>query len=264
MFVPQVADAQFARTRVVAACGGLKRLLRGLKDPDRSVTADIHAIRKLCKSLRGGFTLFQLEKSSGLEIQAIGRLLSGPRDAVSRLNTWNKLAWNEDPRVAAVITGLLKHQTHVAGRRPPAKTIAWCVDHVAAARLELDALPVDQLAGHLAGGLEILEHRTFRRCHQLDHRAAKNFHKARKALKAWLGAVGFLPDGAISQNPELAQLAELLGDENDLATLSAWLKNHGFTGKFAPGLRTTLKTARHQLQQEAIRDAAGLLPRIPN
>ena len=59
------------------------------------------------------------------------------------------------------------------------------------------------------------------RCRKLDHRAEEDFHEARKALKAWTGALGFLHEGTVKVEPILHELAELLGDENDLATLSA-------------------------------------------
>jgi hypothetical protein len=252
---PNESDTSFARERLATGCDTMKQLLLGLLDAKGKVAEEVHAIRKLGKSLRGGFSLFRLEKSSALEIQAIGRLLSGPRDAVSRLNTWNKLAWNEDPKVSAAISGLLDQHTHSAARRPPPETIKWCVERADAAQKELNALPVEELAATITKGLKKLEERAIKRCRKLDHRAEEDFHEARKAVKALLGAIGFLPEGAVSLDPRLNDLAELLGDENDLATLSHWLESHGFTPRFAPGLWKTIRAARHRLQKKVIKNA---------
>jgi hypothetical protein len=264
MHGPQETDAQFARERLVNACDTMKLLLLRLLDSQQSVAGQVHAIRKLSKCLRGGFSLLQLEKSSARKIQAISRLLSGPRDAVSRLNTWNILAWNSDPQVAAVIAGLLDQQTHSAAHRPPPKTISWCIDHVAAARIALLDVPTQNLTGKIAHGLAKLERKAFQRCRKLDHRAEADFHEARKALKAWLGAIGYLPDGIIPKDPKLDKTAELLGDENDLATLAVWLKSHGFTAKLVPDLWQTLKASRRELQRQAIKEAACLTPSSPD
>jgi hypothetical protein len=242
--------------KLSAGCETMKRLLVGLLDSKGKVAEEVHAIRKLGKSLRGGFSLFRLEKSSALEIQAIGRLLSGPRDAVSRFNTWNKLAWENDPLVSSAIRLLLEQQTHSAARRPPPETIHWCVARVNAALGELQELPVRNLPGILGKGLKKLKRRALKRCKNLDHRSERDFHETRKALKALLGAAAFLPEGTVSVDPQLHDLAELLGDENDLATLSVWLGNHGFTKRFTPDLWKTLAAARRKIQKQVIRDVA--------
>ena len=251
-------DALAARSRLAAGCDQMKDLLNGLLDSKGRVAEEVHAIRKLGKSLRGGFTLFRLDKSAALEIQAIGRLLAAPRDAVSRQNTWRKLKWEADPGLAAAIAGLLEIHVHSAARRPPHETITWASARVDAALAELEPLPSADLARRIAEGLAKLEQRLIKRCRRLDHRAEEDFHEARKALKAWLGAVGFLPEGTLTADPLLHEMAEFLGDENDLATLSAWLDEHGFTKHFAPDLWETLRASRKRLQKRAIKDAAKL------
>jgi hypothetical protein len=259
MNFPNEFDTQEAGGKLASGCESLRNLLLGLLDSKGRVAEEVHAIRKLGKSLRGGFSLFRLDKTSAVEIQAVGRLLSGPRDAVSRLNTWNKIAWNRDLKVANAIAGLLEQHTHSAARRPPPETIAWCLDRVDAASQGLIEMPTGNLADRVAGGLCKLRRKTLKRCRKLDHRAQEDFHEARKALKAWLGAVGFLPKGIVPEDPHLDRMAELLGDENDLATLSAWLADHGFTAKFAPDLWKSLKAARYKLQRQVIEDSAKLL-----
>lgn len=236
----------------------MKELLTGLLDSRGKVAEEIHAIRKLGKSLRGGFALFMLGKSAALEIQAIGRLLSGPRDAVSRFNTWNKLGWVGDPVISAAITGLLEQQTHSAARRPPPESMTWCVERVGKALDELQSLPAEHLPERIAKGLAKLEKRTLTRCRKLDAQADEDFHEARKAVKAWLGALGFLPENSVKIDPVLHDLAEQLGDENDLATLADWLNEHGFTRRFAPELWNAIKTSRQRLQRKVIKDTERL------
>ena len=120
------SDARFAAGKLAGSCDDLKKQLLGLLDSSGRVAEEVHSIRKLGKSLRGGFSLFGLKQSSGGEIQAIGRLLSEPRDATSRLKTWNTLAWNGDPPVAAAIAALINQQTRSTSRRPPgAGTSRW-------------------------------------------------------------------------------------------------------------------------------------------
>lgn len=236
----------------------MKDLLRGLLDSSGRVAEEIHAIRKLGKSLRGGFALFGLEKESATEIQAVGRLLSEPRDAVSRFKTWNKLGWNDEPSVAAAIAKLLEQQTHSAARRPPPETIEWCLARVDSAIHRLTALESENLEKTFGKGLSKLEARVLKRCSKLNHRDEEDFHEARKAVKAWLGAIAFLPEGSIEVDARLHQMGELLGDENDLATLAAWLEAHGFTKNFAPALWSQIKQSRRTLQKRVIQDGRKL------
>lgn len=252
-------NARFASVQLATGCDQIERLLKGLLDSRGRVAEEVHAIRKLGKSLRGGFSLFRLAKNSSKEIQAIGRLLSGPRDAVSRLSTWRKLAWEGDPSTVEAIFGLLEQQTHSAARRPPAATMAWCVERVAAARGNLLDLPVESYVSRMEVGMAKLGKQVLKRCRALDQVDGEVFHDARKALKAYLGALGFLPEGTIPRDPTMVELAEILGDENDLATLSHWLEKHGFTADFAPGLWQKITESRKLLQKRAMQDAAALV-----
>jgi CHAD domain len=252
-------DVQIASQRLAGSCDVMEQLLNGLLDAKGRVAEEVHAIRKLGKSLRGGFSLFRLGETSAKEIQAIGRLLSGPRDAVSRLATWDKLGWDGDAAATAAIGGLLLQQTHSAARRPPPETIAWCVARVTAARQNLLELPQAELATRISTGLKKLDKQVTKRCKRLNHDGEEDFHDARKALKAYLGALGFLPEGAITLDLKLLELPEILGDENDLATLSTWLDQHGFTENFVPVLWKKLEKSRSRLRKRAIRDAAQQL-----
>lgn len=258
MSPPDHDTASSARERLLHDCEKMKQLLHGLLDSKGRVAEEIHAIRKLGKSLRGGLALFGLGKSAALDIQAIGRLLAAPRDAVSRYNTWNKLGWVGEPAATTAIGGLLEQQTHSAARRPPTEAIDWCVARVDAACSELLALPDDTLADRCIEGLAKLRRRVRARCRDLKQGREEDFHEARKALKAWLGAIGFLPNDQTAENSLPYKLAESLGDENDLATLGTWLNQHGFTERFLPDLWHTLTAARKRLQIKA----TGESPRL--
>jgi len=259
MEIPDSPPAVAARDRLIEGCESMSRLLQGLLDSKGRVTDEVHAIRKLGKSLRGGFSLFGLAKSSAREIQAIGRLLSGPRDAVSRRNTWEKLGWESDSLVATTILGLLDQHTHSAARRPPPEAIAWCIERVDHAREALVALSEEALEDTIAKGLRHLG-KNVKKCSRRIHRCGEeDFHNTRKALKAYLGAIGFLQSGEITPDPKMTELAELLGDENDLATLSDWLIEHGFTDRFAPELWKKLEKSRRKLQDRATDDARSII-----
>lgn len=247
-------DAQFARQQLAQACDKIEHLLHGLLDSKTRIAEQVHTIRKLGKSLRGGFSLFLLGKNAAIEIQAIGRMLAGPRDAVSHFSTWHKLAWTEAS--AAAIDGLLDQQTHSAARRPPPASIAWCIARVAIARQQLLDLPPENLCAQLNHGLHKLRNKVSTRTHNLNLHSEHNFHDARKALKAYHGALSFLPEGRIPLNPKTAELPELLGDENDLSTLSHWLNAHGFTEKLVPTLWLKLQQTRHNLRQSIILEIA--------
>lgn len=252
---------QFASEQLIANCELMVRRLFGLLDSKGRVAEEVHAIRKLGKSLRGGFALLRLGNSSAREIQVIGRLLSGPRDAVSRLSTWEKIGWADDASATSAIHELLVQQTHSAARKPPKETVDWCVERVTAARMNLEAVSTEELPDRLSRGLRKLQKRVAKRCRSLDRRGEENFHDARKALKAYLGALACLPEGFFSLEQKLAELPELLGDENDLATLSFWLEDHGFTELFVPTLWGKIEEARHKLRKEIILVVAELFPR---
>ncbi len=258
MISPNEKDARFAHEKLIACCDAMKHLLLGLQCPKGPVVDDIHAIRKLGKSLRGGFSLFGLSATSAREIQAIGRLLSGPRDAVSRFSTWQKLDWNEDHSAASAITGLLEQQAHAAALSPPAETISWCTERLDAATKNLQQVAATTLSDDLARSLSKLHRKLSKRCRKLELNGKEEFHDARKALKAYLGAIGFLPEGRIPLDPKITELAEILGDENDLTTLSAWLESHGFTRHFVPSLWNAITKAHRKFRKQAICDVAAL------
>ncbi|MES2996195.1 MAG: CHAD domain-containing protein [Verrucomicrobiota bacterium] len=249
-------SAALAREKLSTACVEMKRLLDALRDPHHGRVADeIHAIRKQGKILRGGFELFRLKPTAGREIQAIGRLLSGSRDAVSRCSTWRKLDVSGDEQTVAAIAALLEQQIHISTRRPPEVSINWCHARVDAAMELLDSLPARELPERVSKGWKKLQRRARKLCHSLERRNEHRFHEARKALKAWSGAAVFLTDEHPLKEPAPA-LMEELGDENDLTVLAAWLRTHGFTPRFAPGVWDILEQKQNKLRRHLVK--AGL------
>ena len=89
-----------------------------------------------------------------------------------------------------------------------------------------------------------MQKKVWRRLGALASHNEEDFHDARKALKAFIGVAGFLPERAEPLDPKLAEIADLLGDVNDSATLSDWLTAHGFSEKFAPGVWKLVKKSR--------------------
>lgn len=241
-----------AKRRLMRDCDGMKGLLGGLAEPGRKVATDVHAIRKLGKSLRGGFHVFGMGDTAAREIQAIGRLLAAPRDAVSRQSTWRKLKWSGDGALAEAIEALLDGQVRAAARRPNREVLDWCHARVDSALLWVKDLPDEEGRLRLAGGIAKLRKKLKIRCKRLSRRNEEDFHEVRKAVKAWLGATVLLPELILEAVENCDELAEVLGDENDLATLSEWLLAHGFTGRFAPGLWSSIDAKRLALQNEAI------------
>lgn len=256
---PDDSNALHAHDQLLAGLATLHGMLTRLQTSEGTAAEEIHAIRKFTKSLRGGFALLGLGKSAAKEIQAIGRLLSCVRDAVSRRSTWEKLAWNADPAAASTIRACLAAEVRIADLRPSPEVVAWCHARLAGARRELGDLPQDELPGRMSRGQARLRHRVRKCCKSLSHDEAKYFHELRKALKACLGAMEFLPQAVTPADPILAELAEMLGDENDLTTLAAWLRAHGFTKRFVPDLWKCLGNEQRKARKRAVRDATALL-----
>lgn len=250
--------AAFARHEVLDACDRLKQQLRELRKSREATAGGVHEIRKRAKAVRGGLALFRIGQSAGREIQAIGRLLSATRDAASRQATWDRLGWQEDARVAAAISSLLGQQSEAMSGPPPPGAVAWCLERVDAAQRNLRQLPAETLTKSFRQGLTRLGRRLRQRCGRLECGRDAGFHEARKAVKAWTGARRFLPAGLPRDHRSLDRLAERLGHENDLATLSGWLEEHGFTERFAPDLWKTVGKARHRLQRKVIRHLPSL------
>jgi len=245
-----------AARRLADGCRELDGLLQALATGE-DIALRVHAVRKLGKSLRGGCAVFGLEKPAGRQIQAVGRLLAASRDAVSRRQTWDRLGWNDGSPAATAIVALLDNQVAATAIAPPAEAIAWCRERVAAALAAVAALDPATLDARAEKGLKKLARAVVKRCRRMPRRGEEDFHDARKALKAHLGAGRFVHGTSGGDTPHAA-LAELLGDENDLATLHAWLVAHGFTRAMVPELISRIDQRREPLRARAIQLAEAI------
>lgn len=255
----EMETALAARERLAEECARMEQMLAEVPLPGGPAAADIHAIRKLAKSLRGGLALIGLKRNAARDIQAVGRLFGSARDAASRRHTWERLGWNDDPAAALAIGHLLDQQARAADRQPPAESIDWCRQRVALAQGKVRDLEADELPDRLSKGFKKIRRGLRKKLGALDRRGGQAYHDARKAVKAYLGARDYMVADSTTVDPRLVELAEVLGDENDLATLAAWLRGHGFTKRHVPGLWNKLVGKKHQLRKAAARDAAAIL-----
>lgn len=225
------------RERLLGLCDTMEARLHGLLDSKRRVSDEVHEIRKLGKALRGGLILVGMPAETVRAVAAVGRLLAGQRDAVSRRKTWERLGWEdgphvEDPSVRAV-GAMLEKQARSAGRRPPQEAVVWAEARIWEVRKALARSSEVELQEELPQGVRRLRRRVCKRLKQLGMMECDKpaFHEARKALKAWLGAQALLAEPS---DGECAALAELLGDENDLTALETWLDARGFNKDMSP------------------------------
>ena len=251
------------RERLLDLCDAMETRLLGLLDSKRRVAEGVHEIRKVGKALRGGLALVGMPRATLGAVTAVGRLLAGQRDAVSRMKTWQRLGWEdrldvEDPAVSAV-TAMMEKLAHSARRRPPQQAVAWAVARIATVRAALAGQSEEALLANLPQGMRRLRQRLTKQLGKLGlrHRDEPAFHKARKALKAWLGAQALMGDDV---NSRCGRLAELLGDENDLSALEAWLNARGFCEPLAPRIWLHLGERHRALRADclAARDAPGI------
>lgn len=224
------------RDQIAGALDEMEHRLHGLLDSKGRVAEETHALRKLGKSIRGGLNLFGLPKSAVRAIGAIGRLLGGPRDAVSRRTTWQRLALADGPHAdeasVAAIGALLEQHARSAARRPPRQTVTWAEVRLRHTRVALSAIPEEDLSQRAEKGLKKLR-KSFRGHLRsiVTHHGEHEFHDLRKAIKAWLGALQHLGH---SPDERIKEFTDLLGDLNDLHVFAAWLDAHGFVRSLAP------------------------------
>ncbi len=255
---PATADVRYALNK---ACDEMLQRLQALLKPEHKVAKEVHALRKLGKSVRGGMVLLEIEPENVRTVIAVGRLLGGARDAVSRRTTWERLGLEEgpmagDPTVIAV-GALLNHHAKSATRRPPEEVVSWAVARVRQAKSALKQIPQDEVSERLEHGRKHLAKRLKKKLKRLEQGepGADELHGARKALKAWLGALAHLGETPL---PAMTALADLLGDINDLHTLGQWLHAHGFSPELAPEPWRALREKLHLLEKSALAEAPGV------
>jgi CHAD domain-containing protein len=253
--------AQDVRHTLNQVCDEMLHRLHALLKPEHKVAKEVHALRKLGKSVRGGMVLLEVEPENIRAVTAVGRLLGGARDAVSRRTTWERLGLEDgpmagDPTVIAV-GALLRNHAKSATHRPPEEVVSWAEARLRQAKATLKKIPEGEVAERLGNGRKHLAKRLKKRLKRLeqDDPGADELHGARKALKAWLGALAHLGE---TPPPAMTALADRLGDINDLHTLGEWLHAHGFSPELATEPWRALREKLHLLEKSALAEAPGV------
>lgn len=239
---------------LAAECEKLKQLLGRLPEAEETPTRELREIRRGVRSLRGGFKLLGLTKSTDRDLQAIARVLAAPREAIRRIEIWRKLGWIGDATIAAAVSSLLTQQAGSQLLAPTPAVIGWCASRLESATAALRGAPTKK-ATHTHGALKRLG-RTAARCALRMAASGSGFEAARKALRAWTTAVAVTGESEAPGLRNTARLAGLLRDERDLTRFADWLENHGFTRKLAPDLWRELKQTTATTRKDAIA-AAG-------
>lgn len=264
----KILDAEaalHAHQHLIAECAEMKASLLALGLEGQDPAPQIHAIRKHGKSLRGGCVLLGLEQAASREIQAIGKALSAARDATSRRNTWQKIQQaDENSEHTSAIAALLERDIQLANTTQPQALIDWCCQRIDSATAIIQALPEEKLETLANKGLSTLQKAVRKNCSALSHKKSGEFHECRKAIKAYLGAVKFLPEAHITPPDDWFELAEVLGDENDHTTLAKWLNANGFNAQLAPPIWKKLLKTQRKTQKRAIQTIQKAAKQKPN
>jgi len=241
---------------LIAACVEMERLLVGLNDSHGKVAEEILQVRKLGKSLRGALTLCGEPKPCIRWIAVIGRMLGGTRDATVRVKTWKSLESGEAApgSVEAAIGAMLELEASAANRRPPQAVIDWSQAALGQVVSRLAARSEEDLAVSCTEGAVRLERQLRKRLKRALQRVRnEDFHDCRKAAKAWRGGMSLvLPGVELPGSKEAKQLADSLGEENDLEVLARWLTRRGFTPATAGAAWKTLRKRQEKIRRRSI------------
>lgn len=246
-----------ARNGLLRAVDEMEQRLRGLLDAGSDLAEEIHELRKLGKRLRGAMMIAREDKALIRRLAVTGRVLGDSRDATVRAETWRRLAPEavEDGSVEAAIGALVAHQAAAAALRPPAEVVEWSIAALVALRERLEAESATELGQRCRQGAE----RMLRRLRKRLKRAAgeaedRDFHEARKSVKAWLGGVRLLAPGiGLPVERQLDELGDRLGEEHDLDEFGEWLLDHGFSPATAPRVWKRLPKLQSRARRRSLR-----------
>lgn len=245
-----------ARPAIIATCREMESLLSSLGSEPERVGEVIHALRKKGKVLRGALVMIGESKASIRRIALIGGMLGQARDAVVRLKTLSQLLPGEVAKESAesALLSLLEQEAYAASRQPPAEVVEWSLAALAKVRDRLEVKDDAEIAAAAAEGATKLERQFVKRLKRaLDRVRNQDFHDCRKTAKAWLGGMALTaPERALRGGQEAAQLADALGEENDLEVLSAWLSAQGFTHSICPTVWKVLRKRQEKVRRQSI------------
>lgn len=249
----------------------MERRLLSLLEVDGDLTREVHELRKLGKRLRGGLVIVQEAKPLMRWISVIGRLLGGTRDAVVRVDTWKTLGFDQPVKgsIEAVIAAMVEQSAARGAGEPPQEVVDWSLAALRQIRSRLENQSDEQLAEAGRKGSSRLLRRLRKRLRQaVEASDEKDFHEARKVVKAWLGGMGLVAPGQpLPGSPTLRKLADLLGSEHDFEVFGAWLDLQGFSTATAPRVRKRLAKLQSRSRRQSLalirKQALPVLKRLP-
>ena len=272
---------------------GVRRIARGQLDeahakldgtPKRKLGDGVHDARKSLKRLRAtvrlsrdalGETVYDSENTA---FRDTGRLLSGARDAEVLLETLDGIVERAGAELPAGTTAALRarlendHAHAVAKLRDDAGTVAVVVAELEAARMRAATWTFR------ADGIDALTpglKRIYRRGRKALRHAerdpsSEHLHEWRKRVKDLWHAEQILRPAAPKKMKKLAKrthaLADLLGDDHDLAELQRYVQTHADClqdGSTQAALLAVVDRRRADLQREALALGADLYSARP-
>ena len=221
------------------ACEQVERAIEELTGPDTNLPEAVHQARKRCKKIRGLLRLIRGSFSESYSeenawFRDLARRLSDARDAQAMLECFDKLyaTFSQELRTGA----LSSVRQALAGRRDAVQEDTQLPQRVRESADELQDAYARVLGWRLdSGGFAAIEKgllRTYRRACKAMHAcydspSPERFHEWRKRVKYhWyhlrlLREVWPAPMKVLAA--ETKQLADLLGDDHDLAVLHRML-----------------------------------------
>ena len=255
----QTSDFELAQGE--PAGPGLKRIARAQLDAitahlDRHDDRSVHEARKAFKRLRALVRLTrdqlgdEIRRRENAAFRDAGRQLSGARDAQVLVETLDKL----DPEAFAVLREALAAD---AAGDPDTASVRAAVDE---ARTRVDAWPLDEdSVTALAPGVARIQKRG-RRAYRDAKKdpSAEHLHELRKRTKDLWHAAQILRADKLAKRAH--KLADLLGDDHDLATLREAADRHSeaLTPDERERLEGLIADRSKRLQRKALRRASAL------
>jgi CHAD domain-containing protein len=246
--------------------------LRGLRDRRGDAATAVHEARKDLKKVRSLLRLVrpclpeETYRAQNMRLRDIGRDLSGARDADALVETVSDFAERHVGRLPAAAFDRLRGRLAAGATssrqrddRPPCDRGADALEAAATAVEEwpLDACDADALR---EGALRAYRRGRRAMAEVTDDPTTENLHEWRKRVKdLWYHArllEETWPRVFKAQAKEAHALADLLGDDHDLAVLAMELQPGGAAGDLAIDdalVRDLLARDRAQLQDRALR-----------
>jgi CHAD domain-containing protein len=269
---------RIAGEQLEGAHAGLRRA------PKRKLSGAVHDARKRLKRVRATVRLArgalgeEVYRRENTLLRDAGRRLAGVRDAavlIETLDGLEKVAKAELP--AGATTGLRRRlererEQALRGLRDDQAKLGAVLSDLESARARAAAWPLRSSGFDALGpGLR----RTYRRGRKAMRRAetqltSENLHEWRKRVKDLWHALQILRLAAPNRMPKLARrahrLADLLGDDHDLAQLRQYAMTHlDLFDDRAPlvALMRAIDRRRTQLQRQAFKLGSRLYSRRP-